>query len=65
MEIKKTCACCRHKLDIGVDAIRIDTGVIGMEDFVPMEKTLFFCSENCIRNCYNMDKPPIVSPKTE
>lgn len=49
MENKKTCLHCQHELDIGGDAIRVDIGVIGMEDFVPMEKTLLFCSRDCMK----------------
>ena len=60
MEDKKTCANCQRELDIGVDAIRIDEGVIGMKDFVPLDKTLFFCCEECISSYFDLGSLPSV-----
>jgi hypothetical protein len=60
MEDEKTCANCKQELDIGVDAIRIDEGVIGMKDFVPLDKTLFFCSEDCISSYFDLGILPSV-----
>ena len=48
METKKSCVNCGHELDVGVDVIKVDEGVIGMRDFVPLGKALFFCCEKCI-----------------
>ena len=64
MENKLTCANCRHELDIGVEAIKVDMGVIGMKDFVPLEKTLFFCSEDCVKNYYDLGDLPEVNRRT-
>ena len=55
MENKKTCANCGHELDIGVDVIKADEGVIGMRDFVPLGKPLFFCCEKCLVDYFDMD----------
>ncbi len=60
MENKKTCANCRRELDVGVDTIRIDEGVIGMKDFVPLDKTLFFCCEKCISSYFDLGNLPSV-----
>lgn len=60
MENKKTCANCRRELDVGVDAIKIDEGVIGMKGFVPLDKTLFFCREDCISNYFDISSLPSV-----
>lgn len=60
MENKKICANCRQELDIGFDAIRVDAGVIGMKDFIPLDKILFFCSEDCIKNYYDLGDLPEV-----
>ena len=60
MEDKKTCANCRRELDVGVDAIRIDEGVIGMKDFVPLDKTTFFCWEECVSKYFDLSSLPSV-----
>jgi hypothetical protein len=60
MEAPKTCANCQRELDIGVDAIRIDEGVIGMKDFVALDKTLFFCCEECISKYFDLSSLPSV-----
>jgi hypothetical protein len=54
MEDKRTCANCERELDIGVDAIRVDEGVMGMKGFVPLEKTLLFCCEKCLIEYYDL-----------
>lgn len=43
------CTECRHDLDLGVDAITIDHGVIGPRGFVPLGEKKFFCDEDCLR----------------
>ncbi len=63
MENTKTCANCRRELDVGVDAIKIDEGVIGMKDFVPLDKTLFFCREECISDYFDVSNLPSVSKR--
>ncbi len=59
MEGKKTCANCQHDLDVGVDAIKVDKEVVGMRGFVLLE-TLLFCSENCLRDYYDLSDLPKV-----
>ena len=63
MENKKNCANCRCELDVGVDAIKVDEGVIGVKDFVPLEKTLFFCCEKCLRDYFDMSDLPSMPPR--
>ena len=54
MENKQNCANCRRDLDIGVDVIRVDEGVVGTKGFVPLEGTMFFCCERCLRDYFDM-----------
>ena len=60
MENKKICANCRQELDVGVDATKIDEGVIGLKDFVPLGKSLFFCCEDCVSGYYDLSSLPSV-----
>ena len=60
MENKKNCANCRRDLDIGVDAIKVDEGVIGTKDFVPLDKPMFFCCDECLSAYYDMSNLPSV-----
>ncbi len=43
------CTDCRRELDLGVDAIALDYGVIGPRGFVPLGEKKFFCDENCLQ----------------
>jgi hypothetical protein len=63
MENKKTCASCRRELDIGVDVIKVDEGVIGVKGFVPLEKMLFFCCERCLRDYFDLSGLPSLPPR--
>ena len=58
MENNKTCANCIRELDIGVDVLRVDEGVIGMKGFVPLENTLLFCCERCLRDYFDIGDLP-------
>ena len=60
MKIKNTCANCIQELDIGVDVLRVDEGVMGMKGFVPLENTLLFCSEQCLRDYFDIGDLPSV-----
>ncbi len=60
---KKICTNCLRELDIGVDAIRVEEGVIGTKDFVALEKTIFFCSEDCLRNYFDLGDLPSLPPR--
>lgn len=59
-EEKKTCNNCRRELHLGAEAIKVDQGVIGMRGFVPLEKTLLFCCEKCLRDYYDLGDLPSV-----
>ncbi len=59
MENKSTCANCQRELDVGVEAIRVDTGVIGMKGFVPLD-TLLFCCEKCMTEYHDLGSLPSV-----
>jgi len=62
MENKK-CANCTRELDIGVDTLRVDEGVIGTKDFVPLDSTMFFCCERCLYDYFDMGDLPSVPRK--
>jgi hypothetical protein len=63
MENKRVCENCRRELDIGVDATRIEEGVIGMKGFVPSDKTMFFCSDECVHAYYDLSGLPSIPPR--
>lgn len=60
MENKLTCAQCQRELDVGVDILRVDEGVRGMKDFVPLDNTLYFCCEDCIREYFDLSGLPSI-----
>ena len=60
MEIKKTCAGCDRELDIGVDTIRVEEGVIGMKGFIPLGDAMLFCCERCLKDYVDIDDLPSV-----
>ena len=47
-EIRK-CTECRRQLDLGVDTIAIDRGVIGPRGFVSLDEPKFLCDDDCLR----------------
>ena len=57
---KQTCENCRRELDLGVEAIKVNEGVIGMRGFVPLEKTVLLCGEKCLRDYYDLGDLPSV-----
>ena len=48
-EKTKQCSDCRRELDLGVDAIALDYGVVGPRGFVPLGEKKFFCDEDCLQ----------------
>jgi hypothetical protein len=61
MEIKKTCTNCIRELDIGTEVLRVDEGVIGTKNsFVPLENTLLFCCDRCLRDYFDIGDLPSV-----
>jgi hypothetical protein len=62
MENKK-CTNCIRELDIGVDTLRVDEGVIGTKDFVPLDSTMFFCCEKCLCDYFDMSDLPSMPRK--
>lgn len=58
MENKKKCANCTQELNIGTDAIKVEEGVMGVKDFVPLEKVIFFCCEKCLVDYFDMSNLP-------
>ncbi len=63
MEDKRICANCRRELDVGVDATRVDEGVIGLKDFVSLGEPMFFCCEECIRAYFDLGSLPSIPPR--
>lgn len=58
MKNKNKCAQCRRVLDVGTDAIRVEEGVMGIKGFIPLEKILYFCCEDCIREYFDLSSLP-------
>jgi hypothetical protein len=58
MKTKKLCANCQGELNVGCDATRIEEGVIGVKDFVPLGKPLFFCRDQCVSDYFDLDGLP-------
>ena len=53
-EIKlNQCAGCQRELDLGVDAVVFEYGVIGPRGFVSLGERKFFCNEDCLRRHLN------------
>ena len=44
------CAHCDRQLDLGVDAVTLETGVIGLRGFVQLGERKFFCDEDCLEH---------------
>ena len=63
MEDGKVCANCRRRLDIGNDAVKADEGVMGVREFVALEKTLFFCCDDCVSEYFRVDDLPSVGKR--
>ena len=53
METSKICANCIRELDIGTDVLRVEEGVIGTKGFIPLENTLYFCCERCLKDYFD------------
>ena len=49
------CATCARPLDLGVDVIRTQMGVIGGRGFVPLEEALLFCCDRCAAENFQLD----------
>ena len=58
MEEKSKCANCLRELDISVDTIQVSEGVMGMKGFVPLDKTLYFCRDDCLSDYYSTNGLP-------
>jgi hypothetical protein len=59
IENKYKCTNCQRELDIGVEYMKTEKGVIGIKGSVPLE-TLSFCSEKCLRDYYDLSDLPKV-----
>ena len=60
---KMMCANCRRELHVGLDVIKVSEGVIGTRNFVPLDKTMFFCCEKCLRGYFDLDDLPSMPPR--
>lgn len=58
------CAECRQPLYLGDEMIRMETGVLGGNGFVPLptERTILLCNTECVRR-YFMPEEDIVQMK--
>ena len=55
---KRLCAECRKPLDLGVDVLTLEPGVIGPRGVVPLGDAQLFCSEACLRGHLGTGEPP-------
>ncbi len=62
-EQKTNCTHCHRELDLGVDVKRVEEGVIGMRGFVPLGEAQFFCSEECLRDDFDLSDLPSMPPR--
>lgn len=44
----KKCSSCQRQLELGVDVLCVEEGVIGPRGIVPLKDLLFFCSDSCV-----------------
>lgn len=44
----KKCVECQRVLELGVDVLCVEEGVIGPRGIVPLKDLLFFCSDPCV-----------------
>jgi len=58
MKNDNVCANCNRDLDIGLDAIKVEEGVVGTRGFVPLDHKLFFCCEQCLHEYFDLDDLP-------
>ena len=63
MEPKYLCEQCRRDLDVGVDAFRVEEGVIGVKNFVMLDKELFCCCEKCLCEYFDLSDLPNMPPR--
>ncbi len=42
------CTQCRRQLDLGVDSVSMQHGVMGPRGFVALNEPRFFCDEDCL-----------------
>lgn len=65
METKKTiCKNCHRELDIGVEVLRVEQGVIGTKkNFVNLDNEKLFCSEKCLRDYYDLGDLQSMPPR--
>lgn len=46
------CAECHTELQLGVNVLGAQEGVVGPRGFVPLEDMLFFCNEECLKRYF-------------
>lgn len=49
----KKCSECDGDIAIGRDVIRVQEGVIGTKDVIPLSEELLFCCEECVRRHFD------------
>jgi hypothetical protein len=65
METKKTtCKNCHRDLDVGVEVLRVEQGVIGTKkNFVNLDNEKLFCCEKCLRDYYDLSDLSSLPPR--
>ena len=47
---KLICVKCQRDLQLGMDVIQLQEGVIGLRGFVRLEDAVLYCSEQCVKD---------------
>jgi hypothetical protein len=58
-----TCATCKKKLTEGHLAIQVTEGIIGVNDFVPLDSPTVFCNFDCLLKYVDKDVGRAWMPK--
>ena len=56
---KVVCSSCEKRINVGDNCWQLREGVLGVLNFVPLNKPLYFCCEDCHSSYFNNsgDKP--------
>ena len=59
----QTCTNCKRELDVGVEATKVNSGVIGMRGFVPLGDSQYFCCDNCVKDYFDLSDLQSMPPR--
>lgn len=53
--IELKCTRCQRTLDLGIDVVSVEEGVIGPRGIVPLKEPSLFCGEDCVAGHFGDD----------